>query len=78
MRLSMQYAHHAGYAFREFYARNPRLAPKSSTRHKRLAAYALIALMLAGTVACIYLRPSGVGAREIGAHVPQLISGYVR
>ncbi|HEX5438157.1 MAG TPA: hypothetical protein VFW98_13455 [Gemmatimonadaceae bacterium] len=71
----MQYVHHAGYALREFYARNPRLAPKPSARRKRLVAYALIALMLAGTAASMYLTPVGAHSGPLRAFVQQHLLG---
>lgn len=63
------------YAVREFYARNPRLAPKPSTRHKRLATVALIVLLAGVTVAGMYLRPSPVDPLEVGARVQQFVPG---
>jgi len=66
---------HPSYAVREFYARNPRLAPKSSTRRKRVATFALIALVLGVTIAGLYMRPARVDPLELGARVPQFVPG---
>lgn len=68
-------ARHPSYAVREFYARNPRLAPKPSTRNKRFATFALIAIMLGITIAGLSLRPAQVDSLELGARVQQLVPG---
>jgi hypothetical protein len=46
----MHYVDRAGYAMREFYARNPRLAPRATSPRRRAA------------VVCTFLFLLGVGA----------------
>jgi hypothetical protein len=74
--LLVQYTERAGYALREFYARNPRLAPKPASRGKRTVVCVLLAVMVAGTAACLYLRSDGVRTAGLPASVQHLLPGH--
>ena len=70
----MHYVDRAGYAMREFYARNPRLAPRASSPWKRLVVCTFLLLLGAGAAGGAYFTTKQVNT----ARLVELIEKVVR
>ena len=61
----MHYVDRAGYAMREFYARNPRLAPRASSPWKRLVVCTFLVLLGAGAAGGAYFTTRQLDATQL-------------